>query len=79
MKYLFIISSICLFTSCSAPSVKITDEYIKIVRPGQQFGLVELPVLKFDTTLNYPTEEKKIATFTLVDRKTHKQIQGTQR
>jgi len=74
MKYLTILCLTCLFASCKTASVKITDEYIEVVKPGQQFGIVELQVLNFDTTLNYPMKEKEISTFTLVERKTHEQI-----
>lgn len=72
LLYLSIFST--LIFSCKSSYVEITDEYIDISKPGQQFGIIEIVPTKMDTTFGYPDEYNTISGITLVDRNTHKQI-----
>ena len=62
------------FLACKTPHSNFTVEFVEITRPGQIFGIVEVTPIRFDSTFGYPTEEKEVAAYTLVDRNTHKQI-----
>ena len=42
---------IIILTSCYSSYVEITDDYIEINKPGQQFGIVEIVPTKIDTLL----------------------------
>ena len=63
-----------ILLSCRSSYVEITDDFIEVSKPGQIFGMVEVAPTKFDTTFGYPIEYKTLTAMTLVDRKTHKQI-----
>ena len=52
----------------------ITDEFVEINKPGQQFGLIEIEALSIDSIFGYPNEERPIRAMTLMNRATGKQI-----
>lgn len=56
------------------PSVKITDSYIEIIKPGERFGLVEVKALMIDSTFGYPATEREVVAYSIVDRNTHKRL-----
>src|SRR5687767_14451257 len=72
--FLYLTYSCVILFSCKSSYVEITDDYIEISKPGQQFGIIEIEPTKIDSTFGYPAEYKTISGITLVDRNTHKQI-----
>ncbi len=66
--------SCTLLFSCKSSYVEITDEYIDISKPSQQFSIIEIAPTKIDTIFGYPAEYSSISGITLVDRNTYKQI-----
>ena len=58
------------------PSAKITNEYIRIVKPGQSCGLVELKNVIIDSVLGYPIKEEAVVAYSIVKRSNKKQIDG---
>lgn len=74
LKLLILAAISSVLLTCTSPYVEVTDEYIEVNNPGQQFGIVEIVPSKFDSAFGYPNEERAIASMTLVDRTTHKRI-----
>ena len=59
-----------------APSADVTDEYIKVVKPGQTLGLVEIDAGNMDSTFGYQIDEREVAAYSIVDRGSHEDVNG---
>jgi hypothetical protein len=72
LLYLLLLLSGCFSRE---PEVKITDEYIEVVNPGQFVNLNLVKALKLDST-NYPSKDEVIASYTIAERSTNKSLAG---
>ena len=65
-----------LMTGCflKTPSNTMTLDYLEVVRPGEDFAVVELKEVKLDSVLGYPIEETAGISFTPVKRRNHAEI-----
>jgi len=74
MKYLFIV--IISMQSCifRVPSLKITDKFIAISKPGSSWALVEINKVELDSIFGYPKEDGFVRSFTIVEKKAGKKI-----
>src|SRR5262245_40420317 len=52
--------------------VKMTDEYLEVHIDPSATAIYEVDVLKFDSSLHYPTEEILVSLYWIIDRKTLK-------
>jgi hypothetical protein len=74
-----ILSCICFFftSSCFVKSyVKITDEFLEIKNDPNLSVIYEVKVSKFDSVLQYPTEEEIGPIYSVVERKSGKIAKG---
>lgn len=69
-------SLLILIVGCflKTPSATMTFDYLEVVRPGEDFAVVELKDVKLDSVLGYPIEETPVLSFTPVKRKNHTEI-----
>ena len=61
-----------------SPSATMTKDYLEVVRPGDNFAVVELKEVKLDSVLGYPIEETPGMSFTPLKRRDYEKIDGNE-
>jgi hypothetical protein len=58
------------------PEVRMTDEYIEVVNPGQFVNLNLVNVLTMDSLKHYPSKDDVVSSYTIAERNNNKDLKG---